>query len=437
MERLNVPPHSLQAEQAVLGSILLDNTVMQQVAEIVKPEHFYTQVCADIYGAMKALYASNKPIDLVTLPELVEAEFSYIASLMKDTPSTANVKTYCETIVQKWHGRQLIAAGHSLVESIYAGEDYEQSRQRAYNDLEKLFQVHGEETIADGEELAACFINELERASQSTDGLQGWSTGDKHIDEATGGFMPGDYIGMAARSGGGKTTRALNILLHFALKDRRCLMFSMEMKKQRVMQKLISDASNVWFNKIKSGSVVDDSDAMAFVTKAFNDIRTSKLHVDDSSGLTISDIERKARRLKAKYGELDLIVIDYIQRIKIDSSNFYSEMTTASNRLKDLFMELGCAGIVLAQLKKNSMAMPNASDLRETGAIENDSDLLIFLHTDTEDRKPKKGVMTCEIFNKVRYGETCIKMLRNELECQRFVPVDAEYEEPEEKGGFR
>lgn len=435
MERLNVPPHSLQAEQAVLGSILLDNTVMQQVAEIVKPEQFYTQTCADIYKAMKALYASNKPIDLVTLPELVEAEFSYIASLMKDTPSTANVKTYCETIVQKWHGRQLIAAGHSLVESIYAGEDYEQSRQRAYNDLEKLFQVHGEESIADGEDLCGIMIDEMERIVNLNGELPGYSTGDAHIDEVTGGFMQGDYICLAARSGGGKTTKALNIIRHFTDCGRRSLMFSMEMKKKKFMQKLCSDMANVKYGKIKRGDL-DDVETMN-IGQALLRIKESKLHVDDSSGLKIDDIERKARRLKAKYGELDLIVIDYMQRINHDSSNKYAELTDASHRLKNLFMELDCVGVVLAQLKKNSMGFPNASDLKETGAIENDADTIIFYHTDSEDRKPVKGMLTAQIFNKVRDGETCVKMLSNELDYQRFVCSGAEYEEPEEKGGFR
>tara|TARA_R110000782_G_scaffold257622_1_gene346918 strand:- start:43 stop:666 length:624 start_codon:yes stop_codon:yes gene_type:complete len=204
----------------------------------------------------------------------------------------------------------------------------------------------------------------------------------------------------------------------------------MEMKRQKAMMKICSDVGNVPFNMLKNGDL--DDYQWAGVGDAMGKMRDTKLHIDDSSGLSIDDIERKARQLKAKYGELDLIVVDYLQRIKINSSNMYQELTNASNRLKDLFMELNCAGIVLAQLKKNSTGFPNASDLRETGAIENDSDLLIFLHTDSQDLKPHAGMLTAEIFNKVRFGETGVKMLNNELGFQRFTCSDDTYTEQED-----
>ena len=444
MNNLNIPPHSLQAEQGVLGAILIEAKSIEVAAHMVEAKHFYTEIHADIYQSMRELYKASKPIDFVTMSDLMEKKglqdaIAVIADIMRNASSVASLKTHCEIVVEKWKGRQLIGAAHELAESVYAGNDYDEARHSTYKALESLTAVGGEEVIHDGFDLAEAFTDELERI-MSAGGMTGLTTGDEHIDYVTGGFQPGDYITMAARSGGGKTTRALNIMAHMIQNGKRCLMFSMEMKKQRVMMKLTSDIASIEFDKIKKAELNDYE--WHKVGDAVKAVKESNIHVDDSSGLSIADIERKARRLKAKYGNLDLIVVDYIQRIKHDSANKYSELSDASNRLKDLFMELNCSGIVLAQLKKNSMGLPNASDLRETGSIENDSDVIIFLHTDSEDRKPKKGMLTCEIFNKVRYGETCVKMLTNELQFQRFRCTDQEYtpvedEKPMYKSGVR
>ena len=434
MNSLNVPPHSIQAEQGILGAILIDDKSIEIAAHMVDAKHFYNAMHSDIYQSMRELYKANKPIDLVTMSDLMEKKglqdsIAVVADIMRNASSTASLKTHCEIVVEKWKGRQLISAAHELMENVYGGSDYDEARHSTYKALESLTAVGGEEVIHDGHDLAVAFTDELERIA-SAGGMTGLTTGDEHIDYVTGGFQAGDYITMAARSGGGKTTRALNIMSHMIQNGKRCLMFSMEMKKQRVMMKIVSDIASVQFDKIKSNEM--DDFEWHKVVKAIGMIKESPIHVDDSSGLSIADIERKARRLKAKYGNLDLIVVDYIQRIKHDSANKYSELSDASNRLKDLFMELNCSGIVLAQLKKNSMGLPNAADLRETGSIENDSDVIIFLHTDSEDRKPKNGMLTCEIFNKVRYGETWIKMLTNELQFQRFKCTDQEYSPVEE-----
>ena len=439
MNIANAVPHSLESEQSILGAILIDTKSINGIVELIKPDHFYSRSNAIIYTAMIEMIGSKRPVDLITLTDYLERKnlldeaggFVYVADIANNTPSSANAIAYCKTVIDRWNGRQILAACHGGVEAVTGGKCYKEARKGVYDALESLFQERGENDIADAESLCDEFITEMERLQQYKGGLTGWSTGDVHIDAATGGLMPGDYVGLAARSGGGKTTKAMNILRHFVEEDRRCLFFSMEMKRQRAIMKMVSDVGNVPFNTLKTGSLPDDD--WGRVSNAMEVLKGSKLHIDDSSGLSIDDIERKARQLKAKYGGLDLIVIDYIQRIKIDSNNMYSELTNASNRLKDLFMELGCAGIVLAQLKKNAVNVPNAADLRETGAIENDSDLLIFLHTPSEDLKPHPGMLTLEIFNKVRYGETGIKMLKNELAFQRFTCSDSEYVEPEEK----
>jgi len=437
MDNLKLPPNSPESEQSIIGSILIDDKVLNGVLEILKPEHFYNGTNQEIFTAIKELASRKTAIDIVTLGDYLEKKhqtidhFSYLIQMSKDTPSSKNVIAYCEAVIRHWNGRKVIEACYAASDAIYGSDDYEGVRRELYDNLEPLFQSNGEELIHGAPDLCEDFIQEMERLSQSQTGLSGLSTGDYHIDEATGGFHAGDYIGLAARSGGGKTTKALNILGHYTLQGRRSLFFSMEMKRQKVMMKLVSDIGNVPFAAIKKGELEDHQ--WHGVSNALELVKKSKLHVDDSSGLSIDDIERKARQIKAKYGELDLIVIDYIQRLKIDSSKMYQELTNASNRLKDLFMELGCAGIVLAQLKKNSIGVPNASDLRETGAIENDSDALIFLHTPSEDLKPHKGMLTMEIFNKVRFGEAGIKMLRNELDFQRFACTDDEYHEPDDK----
>lgn len=439
------PPHSIEAEQGVLGAILHDNKSMDIAAELVEIEHFYNLTNAEIYKAMRMLYKSSKPIDFVTMSDLLETMettegvaivekgqgITLVAEIMRNCSSAANVKTYCEIMRDKWKGRKLIEAAQTLLTKIYGGDDFDESRELAYKSLDIANTAQVDDCISDGQELAGIMVDEIERINQLGGALPGLSSGCKHIDDVTGGFARGDYVCLAARSGGGKTTKALNIATHFIEQGRRSLVFSMEMKKKKLMQKTCSSMMDIFYSKIKSGDLNDYD--FAKIGKFILSVKESKLHVDDTGGLHISDIERKARRLKAKYGELDLIVIDYVQRLKHDSGNKYAELSEASNRLKDLFMELDCVGIVLAQLKKNSMGLPNASDLRETGSIENDSDMIIFLHTDSQDRKPQQGMLTAQVFNKVRDGETCVKMLKNELQFQRFVAVDDEYVEDEKQ----
>lgn len=436
---MNTPPHSNHAEQGLIGSMLIDNDIIDYVLAEVKAEHFYSLNHQEIFKAVRSLKYKSKPVDLITLSDELErlnaleqaGGFSYIAELAKNTPSSASYKTYCDTIKEKADGRALIAAANQLQESIYGGNDYYAAREQCYKNLESIGMESSDETIADAEKLTEGFLDELERITKAN-GMTGIPTGFKYIDERTGGLNPGDYIALAARSGGGKTTLALNILRNVVMNGKRALMFSMEMKKNRVMMKLCSDLANVELDRIKNNLM--EQDEWYRMSKALKDLKETKLHIDDSSGITITDIERRAKQLRARYGELDLIVIDYIQRIKIDGANMYAEMTAVSNSLKDLFMKLGCSGIVLAQLKKNSVGFPKGSDLRETGAIENDSDVVMFLHSDTPNLKPQNGCLTALAFDKVRFGETGVSMLVNQLRFQRFASSDQEYVEPQTKG---
>jgi replicative DNA helicase len=436
MNELKLPPQSAIAEQNIIGSILINNGCLNSVLEVVNSDHFYNQTNQQIFTSIKELASRNTAIDITTLGDYLEKKFQtdqhfeYLVQMAKDTPSSANVIAYCAMVVNHWNGRKIITACHKALDRTYETAEYEAARLDLYSDLESLFQNKGEELIYDGPALADSFIDEMERLIKTDGEMSGMSTGDEHIDQVSGGLHAGDYVGIAAKSGGGKTTKAINIMTHFAKMGRRVLFFSTEMKRQKVMMKICSDLGNVPFAAIKT-PISMEPEQWNNVTEAAQVIKKSKMHVDDSSGLTIEDIERKARQIKAKYGDLDLICFDYIQRIKISGGgSMYQELTNASNRLKDLFMELGCAGIVLAQLKKNTKGRPTASDLRETGAIENDSDLLIFLHTDNEDSKPQKGMFTLEIFNKVRFGETCAKMLTNQLDYQRFICNGEEAPEP-------
>jgi len=440
MNPSNIAPHSVEAEESIIGSFLLDEKKRFSILEKIKPEHFYVRDIGEIYKIIQRMSAEDRRIDMVSLSDAMSKEnqddsaFIYLGQIQRNVPSSANVEEYCDIVLDRYNGRKLLDAAYNIQERVYAGNDYQEVRKLAYDDLEPLFQSYGEKTIADAEEIASDFIDEMKRLFKFGGRLSGWSTGDKHLDEVTGGLNPGDYVNISARSGGGKSTRALNYVRHFMEQGRRILIFSMEMKKKMLAMKLVSDIGSIRFNNLKHANMNDEE--LSRMTMATVKLKESNLHIDESSGNRIEDIERKARQLKAKYGNLDMLVIDYIQRIRHDSSKSYAELTNASNRLKDLFMELDCCGLVLAQFKKNSKGIPDATDLRETGAIENDSDIIIFIHTPSQDMKPHKGMQTLQIFNKVRLGESCVKLLHNDLEHQRFVPVDGEYIEEDENPRF-
>ena len=231
MEDLKIPPHSLVAEQSVLGSMIISSEHHYTVVEMINAEHFYIQSHSEIYKAIKMLLENKKPVDLLTISDLLESlgtlesagGMAYIGELARNTPTSANVITYCEMVIMEWNGRKIIEACHKALDQVYSKSGYKKARETLYSDIEPLFVERGENEIADAPELCEAFIDELERLGKTDGGMSGLCTGDRHLDEATGGLHPGDYLALAGRSGSGKTTRAMNILAHYTKMGRRSL----------------------------------------------------------------------------------------------------------------------------------------------------------------------------------------------------------------------
>ena len=209
MDGLRTPPNSLEAEQSIIGSMLIDESCHFSVVELIVSDHFYWHSHSEIYKAIKLLLENKKPIDLLTVSDMMESlgtledagGMAYIGELARNTPSSKNVVTYCEIVIKEWNGRKIIEACNTALDKIYAKKDYKSAREDLYKDIEPLFSERGDNEIADSGALCDSFISELERLSKSDGGMSGLCTGDKHLDNATGGLHAGDYLGLAGRSG--------------------------------------------------------------------------------------------------------------------------------------------------------------------------------------------------------------------------------------------
>lgn len=421
-KQLKVPPHSLEAEQAVIGGLMIKNTAWDNVADVIRSTDFYRQDHALIFSAIDALARESKPFDVVTLSEHLQSlgqleqagGMVYLGNLANETPSAANITAYASIVRDKSILRQLVDVGDEISASAYnpEGEKVNELLDRAES---KVFDIknasaQGSQHHVKVSELTMSALERINSLYESGDEISGVSTGFSKLDEMTSGLQAGDLIILAARPSMGKTSLALNIAENVAMNSRLPVaVFSMEMSGQSLATRMISSLGRVSQSNLLTGRL-QDSD-WPRVTSAVSLLAEAKIFIDDQPGLSPTDLRARARRVHAEHG-LSLIVIDYLQLMKVvGAESRVNEISEISRSLKALARELEVPVIALSQLSRNVESRPDKrpmmSDLRESGAIEQDADLVCFIYRDEyyNENSEQKGVAEV-IIGKQRNGPT-------------------------------
>lgn len=398
---LKMPPHSLEAEQSVLGGLMLDNERWDDVAERVVCEDFYTRQHRHIFTEMQRLQEQGKPIDLITLTESLErlglldnvGGFAYLAELAKNTPSAANISAYADIVRERAVVREMIAVANEIAD---AGFDPQGRTSEDLLDLaeSRVFQIAENRANKDEGPRAIDAILEATVAriealyQQPHDGVTGVDTGYQDLNKKTAGLQRSDLIIVAARPSMGKTTFAMNLCENAAmLQDKPVLIFSLEMPAEQIMMRMLASLSRVDQTRIRTGQLDDEDWARISGTMGIL-LEKRNMYIDDSSGLTPTEVRSRARRIFREHGGLSLIMIDYLQLMRVPalSDNRTLEIAEISRSLKALAKELQVPVVALSQLNRSleqrADKRPVNSDLRESGSIEQDADLIMFIYRD-------------------------------------------------------
>lgn len=442
-DKINVMPNNLDAEQALLGCMLIDNEIAADVLEKLSEDDFYQESHQCILSAMKINYNDHKPIDLVTLIDRLETEgnleksggVAYLTELTQITPSSANYNHYFDIIRRDAINRRLIRAARDITKFAQTSDDSLKSVQYAESLVYDISKSNDSSTMKDIRESDGIdnVINKFQRLAEDKDAFRGIPTGFTRLDKLTNGLQKSDLIVIAARPGMGKTSIAMNIIENAALNnDKVCAVFSLEMPETQIIQRLLCGYAGVSMADALSGNLSPND--WKKIAKASEKMRKCRINIDDSSRVTPAEILSKCRRIKAKNnGQLDLIMIDYIQLMssgkkQTGDMNRTQEVADITRELKIMAKELDVPVIALSQLRRMQTKEPQLSDLRESGAIEQDADIVMFINrpdvnaTDEEIKKNNivKG-MADLIIAKHRNGGLDRIKLRFKGELTKFV----------------
>lgn len=440
VENVKMPPHSIEAEQSVLGGLMLDNERWDNVSERVSSQDFYSRPHRIIFGEMQRLLEQGQPIDLITLSESLEQRdqldsvggFAYLAELSKNTPSAANINAYADIVRERAVVREMIAVANEIADAGYEPQG------RSSEDLldlaeSKVFQIAENRTNKDeGPKSVAMILEDtvtrIEQLYQRPhDGVTGVSTGFNDLDKKTAGLQKSDLIIVAARPSMGKTTFAMNLCENAALtQEKPVLIFSLEMPGEQIMMRILASLSRVDQTKIRTGQLDDEDWARISSTMGLL-LEKKNMYIDDSSGLTPTEVRSRARRIFREHGGLSLIMIDYLQLMRVPSltENRTLEIAEISRSLKALAKELQVPVVALSQLNRSleqrSDKRPVNSDLRESGSIEQDADLIMFIYRDEvyNDNSEEKGIAQI-IIGKQRNGPIGTTRLTFQGQWSRF-----------------
>ena len=395
IQNMRIPPHSIEAEQSVIGSMIMDHDAVIVASEILRPDDFYRPDHAQIYAAIMELYTTGNPIDLITIQDKLVQKgvleqiggLSYIAELASSVPTSAHIKQYAKIVEEKATLRRLIKASNEISAKSFEGEEpLDNIMGFAKKQIFEILQNKKTEDFTGIDEIVLTSIEKIEEAHKSQGGITGIETGFIDLDHRTAGLQPSDLVLVAARPSMGKTAFALNIIQTAGIKNKKSVaVFSLEMSKDQLVSRMLCAEAMVDSQKARTGALEkDDWDKLA---QSIPNIANSRIFIDDTAGINVMEMRAKCRRLKMEKG-LDLIMIDYLQLMSGtgDGSSRQQEISDISRSLKALAREMNAPVIALSQLSRacetRTDHRPMLSDLRESGAIEQDADVVMFLYRD-------------------------------------------------------
>lgn len=412
---LKVPPHSIEAEQAVLGGLMLDNSAWEQIADKLTEHDFYRPDHRIIFRTIATLSVQDKPIDLITISERLEAQkeiddvggLGYLGQLAKNTPSAANISAYADIVKERAVLRQLIEVGGEITGSGFepkgrvASELVDEAERKVFAIAERggSQAKTGPQGIA---EVLSRTVDRIEKLFESDSPITGVSSGFNDFDKLTSGLQESDLIIVAGRPSMGKTTFAMNIAEFIGMKgEKPVLIFSMEMPAEQLAMRMLSSLGRIEMQRIRSGQL-DDGD-WPRLSSAIAMMSEKKIFIDDTGALGPGDVRARARRVVREHGGLGAIVIDYLQLMRVpgNSEHRAAEISEISRSLKALARELNVPVIALSQLNRSleqrTDRRPMMSDLRESGALEQDADLIVFIYRDEVYNKDTAAKGSAEI----------------------------------------
>ncbi|MBE3591508.1 MAG: replicative DNA helicase [Thermoanaerobacter sp.] len=437
MEWSKIPPQNIEAEQSVLGSMLLSRDAIIDVSEIIKADDFYKESHKKLFDVMMEMFEKDIPVDLVTVVDelrkrnMLEAVggIDYIASLSSNVITTANVSYYAKLIKEKATLRRLIEASSEIMELSYEGDDVETVLDIAEQKIFDIAQGRNTTNFSPIKDVLMNTFYKIEELYKNKGQLTGIPSGFPDLDLKTAGFQPSDFILVAARPSMGKTSFALNIAQNAALlTGLPVAIFSLEMSKEQLVNRLICSTANIDSQKLRTGNL--DEDDWMKLAAAMTPLSKAPIYIDDTPGIGVMDIRAKCRRLKLEKG-LGLVMIDYLQLMqgRGRAENRQQEISEISRSLKSLARELNVPVITLSQLSRapesRSDHRPILSDLRESGAIEQDADIVMFLYRDDYYHKDSEKKNIAEvIIAKHRNGPTGVVELLWLAQYTKFVSID-------------
>jgi replicative DNA helicase len=422
MADLKVPPHSIEAEQSVLGGLMIANEAWDNVADLLAEADFYRADHREIFIQMAHLVEATNPIDVITLSEALNNHnlldqvggLAYLAELAKNTPSAANIRAYAQVVRERSSLRAMIAAANKIVESGYNTEG--RNSDDLLDEAERsIMQISEERPKAGGPEevnpLLKQAVEKIDELFNSDSAITGLSTGFTALDEKTSGLQQSDLIIVAARPSMGKTAFAMNLVEHAMLnQEKPVIVFSMEMPANQLIMRLISSVGKINQTKVRTGKL--DEEDWPKLSTAVSKLKDKPLFIDDTASLSPTEIRSRTRRIVRDQGsEPAMIMIDYLQLMQVagSSENRTGEISEISRSLKAIAKEFNCPVVALSQLNRQLEQRPNKrpvnSDLRESGAIEQDADVIMFIYRDEvyNEDSPDKGIAEI-IIGKQRNG---------------------------------
>ena len=429
--QLRIPPHSIESESSVLGGLLLDNAAWDRVSDLLGDSDFYRYEHRLVYGAIGHLINASKPADVITvfeqLQSLGKAEeiggLTYLNSLAQYVPSAGNIRRYAEIVRERSILRKLVSASDEIATNAFnpqgrpVADIVDEAEQKIFNIGEQGSRL--KQGFQGMETLVVQLLDRVQEMADNPNDVTGVPTGFYDLDRMTAGFQAGDLIVLAARPSMGKTALAINIAEHVALNEGLPVaVFSMEMGAAQLAVRIVGSIGRIDQSHLRTGRLTDEE--WPRLSEAIERLRNISLHIDESAGLTSSELRANARRLARQCGQLGLIVVDYLQLMSGSSSseeNRATELGEISRGLKMLAKELKCPVVALSQLNRSVESRPDKrpmmSDLRESGAIEQDADIIMFIYRDeyyTKDACKEPGVAEI-IIAKQRNGPTGVVKL--------------------------